>query len=97
MTTLPPAKQPRDWPPEDWPPCPLHRTKCFKLSAEAHAHVDAAYAHLDDSKEGRKVLGRFLDSLTKQQSVADRDRYYARHYPNLNWNDLRDALNRNAP
>ena len=97
FTPPPPPHRTRTWPPRDWPPCPLHGTKCFKLSAEAHAYVEATYAQLGDSKAARKDLGRFLDSLTKQQSVADRDRYYAHHYPNLDWNDLRNALNENPP
>ena len=63
--------------------CPLHGDRCANLSAAAAIRVEAVWAKLD-----RKTLGYELDRLTKLESVAEANRYYAARYPNIHWSTI---------
>ena len=63
--------------------CPLHGARCAKMSAAAAIRVDAVWAKLD-----RKELGYELDRLTKLESVAEANRYYAHRYPDIHWSTI---------
>ena len=53
------------------------------MSAGAAIRVENAWRTLD-----KKTLGYELDWLTKRESVAEADRYYASRYPNIHWSAI---------